>query len=137
LGKAQARLADGSDIQVELVAAWQHKEDWVMKFAGIDSIDEANRFRGAELWVPFANRGSLPAGVYFQSDLLGCSIVDRATGKSLATVEGFQQFGGAPLLEATVDGREVLIPFVPEICKEVALEQRRILVDLPEGLLEL
>jgi 16S rRNA processing protein RimM len=137
LGSAEARLADGSDIAVEIAAAWRHKEDWVLKFAGVDSIDQASRFRGAELWVPFAKRGSLPQGVYFQSDLVGCSLLDRATGKLLATVEGLQQFGGPPLLEARIAGREVLIPFVPEICPEVALEQRTILVDLPGGLLEL
>lgn len=137
LDSAQARLADGSDVAVEIAAAWKHQEDWVLKFAGIDSIDQANRFRGAELWVPFAKRGRLPQGVYFQSDLVGCSLVDRATGRSLAIVEGWQQFGGPPLLEATIAGREVLIPFVPEICSEVALERRTILVDLPDGLLEL
>jgi 16S rRNA processing protein RimM len=137
LGRAQARLADGSDVDVEITAAWQHKGDWVLKFAGNESISDANRFRGAELWVPLEKRGNLPDGTYFRSDLIGCAIVDRATGKPLAMVEGWQQFGGAPMLEATINGHDVLIPFVPEICPEVALDRRTILVDLPDGLLEL
>jgi 16S rRNA processing protein RimM len=137
LASAQARLSDGSDIAVEITSAWQHKQDWVLKLAGVDSIEAADRFRRAELWVPLAERGHLPDGGLFQTDLLGLALVDRATGNVLATVSGWQQFGGPPLLEAIIGGREVLIPFVPQICPTVDLERRVILVDLPDGLLEL
>jgi 16S rRNA processing protein RimM len=137
LGSAHVRLSDGSDVAVEITSAWQHKRDWVLKLAGVDSIEAADRFRHAELWVPRAERGQLPDGGLFQTDLLGLSLVDRATGNVLATVSGWQQFGGPPLLEAMINGREVLIPFVPEICPTLDLERRVILVDLPDGLLEL
>jgi ribosomal 30S subunit maturation factor RimM len=50
---------------------------------------------------------------------------------------GWQQYGGPPLMELTVEGREVLIPFVSSICRRVDLAARNITVDLPEGLLDL
>jgi 16S rRNA processing protein RimM len=62
--------------------------------------------------------------------------VDRL-GIVLGQVEGWQQYGGPPLIEIKVRGREVLIPFVDAICRKVDLENRVIEVDLPEGLLEL
>jgi ribosomal 30S subunit maturation factor RimM len=63
--------------------------------------------------------------------------VDAATGWELGRVESWQACGGPPLLETKVNGREVLIPFVAEICREVDLTARTIRVELPEGLLDL
>jgi 16S rRNA processing protein RimM len=134
---AQARLSDSGDVTVEITEAWQYREHWVFKFRGVDSISDAERFRGADLWVPLAERATLPEGEYFRTDLIGCSVVDGGTGAVLGSVEGWQQYGGPPLLELTAAGREVLIPFVGSICRKVDLEQRTITVDLPEGLLEL
>ena len=136
LRAAKVRLTDGSDLDVQLVEAWEHRGDWVLKFAGVDSITEAERFRGADLWVPLAERGTLADGEWFQSDLLDCAVVDGSSGRVLGKVEGWQQYGGPSLMEVRVDGREVLIPFVPAIC-QVNIAERVVLVNMPDGLLEL
>jgi 16S rRNA processing protein RimM len=136
LKQAQVRLADGSDMPVEIAEAWEHKEDWVLRFAGVESINAADKFRGADLWVPVAERAALPAGDFFQSDLMGCSVVDQATGNRLGVVEGWQQYGGLPLMELTVDGRDVLIPFLAAEC-QVDLAGREIRTNVPAGILEL
>jgi 16S rRNA processing protein RimM len=128
LKRATARLADGSDVPVEIAAAWAHKSDWVLKFDGVDSIDAAGRFRGADLWVSLPNRGTLPEGEFFQADLVGCSVTDAPTGKCLGVVAGWQQYGGPPLMEVNVDSREVLIPFVSSICRRIDLAARTITV---------
>lgn len=135
LKTASVHLADGSDISVDIAAAWRHKGDWVLKFVGVDSITAAELFRGADLWVPFANRGTLAKGDFFRSDLIGCGVLD-SKGRRLGVVKGWQEFGGPPLMEVTVDGREVLIPFVAQLC-DTDLGERIIRVDLPEGLLDL
>jgi 16S rRNA processing protein RimM len=137
LKRAVARLADGSDLQIEIAAAWVHKGDWVLKFVGIDSIDAAERFRRADLWVSLPNRGTLPEGEFFQADLIGCIVKDAATGKPLGAVTGWQQYGGPPLMELSVDDREVLVPFVSSICRNIDLTARTITVELPQGLLNL
>lgn len=130
------QLADGSDVDVCLAEAWVHRGDWVLKFDGVDTISEAERFRGADLWVPLAERGQLEDGDWFRSDLMECAVVDGRTGRVLGKVEGWQQYGGSPLIEVSIDGREVLIPFVPSIC-EVKLADRAVVVSVPDGLLEL
>ena len=137
LKRAQARLSDGSDVMIEVSEAWAHNGGWVLKLAGIDSIDVAERFRGADVWVPASERGEAAEGEFFQSDLIGCRVLDAATGECLGVVEGWQQYGGPPLMEVKVDGRERLIPFVKGIYREVKVAARTITVDLPEGLLEL
>jgi 16S rRNA processing protein RimM len=137
LRQAFVKFADGSVQPVEIERAWCHQGSWVLQFSGVDSIDAAERFRGADLWVPPDQRGQLPEGEFFQSDLIGCQLVDSASGLIVGTVQGWQQHGGPPLLELTVAGKEVLVPFVPAICSEIDLAARTIKVDLPEGLLDL
>jgi 16S rRNA processing protein RimM len=136
LRQAHAHLTTGEDVPVELIEARPHKEDWLFKFAGVDSIEQANRFSGASIWVSANERAELPDGEFFESDLIGLQVVDVASGKPLGVVEDLQHFGGPPLLVLTYEGREVLIPFVPAIC-EVDPPAKLIRASLPEGLLEL
>src|SRR5947209_12613762 len=124
LRQVQLRMPDGSDQAVTVESAWEHKDSWVLKFAGVDSIDDAKRLRGADLWVPRAERGSLPEGEYFLSDLVGCRVLDRKDGRVVGVVEGFEEYGGPLLLEMKGDAGEVLIPFVPAICVAVNLAER-------------
>jgi 16S rRNA processing protein RimM len=137
LKRANVRRADGTELTLETEQVWRHGEQWVFKFAGIDSIDEAEKLRGADVWISKSERGELPAGEYFRSDLLGCLVWDEVTGRDLGPVTGFEQYGGPLLLAVAVEGREVLIPFVPEICRTVDVQAKRIGVTLPDGLLEL
>jgi 16S rRNA processing protein RimM len=136
LKQAQVTLKSGMDRSVVLENVWEHKGDWVLKFADVDSMDAAAEFQGADLWVPVTERAALPDGEYFQSDLIGCQVVDRDNGRPVGSVEGWQQYGGPPLMEVNADGREVLIPFVASEC-QVDLGARVIRLSLPEGLLDL
>ena len=137
LQRAQVQLVGGIDVAVEFETAWEHRGDWVFKFAGVDSISDAERFAGADLWIPAEERGSLPEGEYFQSDLIGCSLLRRESGESVGVVTGWQHYGASPLLEVAVGDRVALVPFVPAICQQVDLAARTITVELPDGLLDL
>jgi 16S rRNA processing protein RimM len=137
LRSASLRLPNGGEITVEVEEAWPFKEGWVMKFAGVDSIDAAEKLGGADICIPRAERGALPEGEYFRSDLLGCEVWDKASGRNLGEVTGWQEYGGPALLEVKSGGREVLVPFVPLICTKVDVAAKRIEIDAPEGLLEL
>jgi 16S rRNA processing protein RimM len=137
LKSAWLRLPDGTDRRVAVEKAWPHKGDWVLKFALIDSISEAEKLRGSDLWVPFEDRAPLPQGEYYESDLVGCQVRALSSGELLGLVTSMQRFGGPPLLEVDRKGSEVLIPFVPAICVQVDLAAREIRVELPDGLLDL
>ena len=62
-----------------------------------------------------STRAELPEGEYFQADLIGCMVVERSGRDGWATVDGWQEYGGPPLMEVRANGREVLIPFVKGI----------------------
>ena len=128
------RLAgDGSSYEVEEV--WEHSGELVFKFKGIDSISDAERLRGAEVQVPLAERVELDPGEYFHSDLIGCEVRDRASGRAIGKVTNFEEFGGPPLLE--IDNGRMLIPFVKAICVYIRPDEKVIHVEIPEGLEDL
>lgn len=125
-------FGDGQRYEVE--SAWFHGAILVLKFRGIDSISAAEPLVGAEVRIPLSQRMPLDADEYYQSDLLGCQVVDRHTGDPIGQVTAFEEAGASGLL---VVGRDLLVPFVRAICTSIDIPARRILVDLPEGLKEL
>lgn len=125
---------NGAEYQVESV--WRHGESVVFKFRGVDSISAAEELAGADVTIPLEERAALPDGEYYQTDLVGCAVVTRQ-GEPVGTVEGWQEYGGPPLLEVNAGGRELLIPFARSICVAIDIAARKIVVDLPEGLTEL
>jgi 16S rRNA processing protein RimM len=134
-----------------------HRGQGVFHFAGVASINEAEKFRGLDILLPFEQRVSLPAGQYFVADLIGCAVFEVAgqTGMAsspcsmatvpqlLGTVRDVQFPGegesvrGTPLLEVETGQGELLIPLAEDICKRIDAAARRIEVTLPEGLRDL
>ena len=113
---------------------WWHGDRLVLKFSGVDSISEADALAHSEVRVPFGERAPLEPGAYFQSDLIGCELVDVKSGDPMGRVTGWEELAGSLLMEIDEDW---LVPFNPALCKEVDVAGRRIAVDLPEGLREL
>jgi len=109
-----------------------HGDHLIFKFQGVDTISDAEKLAGAEVSIPFEQRATLAEDEVYQSDLIGCEVVD-ATGRSLGLVTDIQETGGAPLLQVG----DLLIPFAKSICVTVDPANRRIVVNLPDGLLDL
>jgi 16S rRNA processing protein RimM len=124
----------GEGARREVESFWRHDGRPVFKFRGIDTIDDAQGLVGSEVRVPFSQRAPLEPGEYYHADLVGCEVVERATGEPLGRVTAFHDHGQASLLEV---GDGLLIPFARAICVEIEPQRRRIAVDLPEGLKDL
>lgn len=145
--------------RVEVASCWlsqNHRGQAVFHFAGCSSISEAERFRGLDVLLPLEQRATLPAGHYFISDLIGCSVFECAREASpvasspcamatapalLGGVTDVQFTGegvsGTPLLVVDTPADEMLIPLAEDICTGIDVRGRRIEVVLPEGLRDL
>jgi 16S rRNA processing protein RimM len=121
---------DDPPAKYEVETTWFHDATLIFKFRGIDSISDAEALSGAEVRVPLAERVALEPGEYFESDILGCEVVDRRTGESLGRVSAWDDAGASGIL---VVG-DLMIPFAREICVEIDPAAKRIAVELPEGL---
>ncbi len=124
--------AGGERYEVE--STWFHIATLVFKFRGVDTISDAERLYGSEVRIPAGQRVTLDEGEYFQSDLIGCEVIDRRTGESLGHVTGWDDGGGSGLLIVNDD---LMVPFARSICVEIDPAAKRIAVELPEGLKDL
>jgi 16S rRNA processing protein RimM len=116
--------------------SWPHKGRMVLKFAGIDAIGEAERLAGCWVEVPADRAVPLPEGTYFDHDLIGCSVQDTR-GEKLGVVSGVLRIAGNSQLVLQGPEGECLIPLVQSICVRVSIKDKQIVVDPPEGLMDL
>lgn len=125
----------GSRRELKIEELWPHKGHLVLKFAGVDSISEAETLAGCELQVPAIERAALEPGWNYVSDLIGCVVFsgDREVGKIQNVQFGA---GEAPLLIVSAPPKEYEIPYAKAYLQSVDLRNRRIHMLLPEGLLE-
>jgi 16S rRNA processing protein RimM len=120
--------------ELQIDDAWPHKTYVVLKFAGVDSISDAEPLVGCELQVPLGERAELEAGAAYVSDLIGCAVLDGEREVGIVKDVRFGA-GEAPLL--VVAGKtEYEIPYAQEFLVRVDLERKRIEMTLPEGLLD-
>ncbi len=132
---------NGERRELQLEEHWFHKGGVVLKFAGVDSITEAEQLAGWEVQIPREQRAELEEGAAYVSELVGCEVWVEAqpNEKLLGVVAGVDLSGGAaPLLVVRgADSQEYLVPYAEEFLRSANLQQRRIAMKLPEGLLEL
>ena len=134
LKDATAVLPDGSRRGLKIENAWFQNDRIVMKFAGVDSIEAGDELRDADICVPESDAVELEEGEFFDWQLEGCTAV-TVGGDTLGTVKALMRTGGTEVL--VIEGeREYLVPFAESICTEVDIENKRIVIDPPEGLLE-
>jgi 16S rRNA processing protein RimM len=134
--KLWALAKDGSRRELQIEELWPHKGHLVLKFAGIDSISEAETLLRCELQLPQEQRAQLDPGWTYVSDLIGCAVFD---GDREVGVVHDVQFGAgeAPLLLVKAGAKQLEIPYAEAFLKSVDLAHKRIHMTLPEGLLEL
>lgn len=134
-GAKQSGAAGPARRKLELDEHWFHKGMVVLKFAGVDSISDAEALVGSEIQIPRSERAVLGSNEFYVSDLAGCTVTD--SGREIGRIKDVQFGSGeAPLL--VIEGeKEYLVPFASAYIEKIALEQKRLEMKLPEGMLEL
>lgn len=129
-----AVMPDESRRELTLENHWFQSGRMVLKFVGVNSIEDGETLRNAEICVPETDAVELEEGEYFDWQLAGCRVV-TVSGEEIGKVRELMRTGATEIL--VVEGeKEYLIPFAEAICTEVDIENGVILIDPPEGLLE-
>ncbi len=113
-----------------------HRGRPIIGLAGIDTMNAAEALAGIELRVGVDALQPLPPGSFYHHDLIGCSV---ETPRRRADWTGDRRRGegaGSRLVVEDPDG-EILIPLVEGICVAIDVAGRKIVVEPPEGLLDL
>jgi 16S rRNA processing protein RimM len=124
--------ADGARPR-EILESRIHQGRPIVRFAGIDTMNDAETLAGATLWLRERDLAPLPAGTFYRHDLVGCEVVDTH-GTNVGKVTGVE--GSLDRSYLVVD-EHTLIPLVGDICVAVDITARRVTINPPEGLIDL
>jgi 16S rRNA processing protein RimM len=125
---------DVAPLQVETVRPY--RDGYLVCFVGIEDRDEADRLREITLIMPIEELAGLEEGEVFIHQLIGLA-VRTVDGRELGVIEEVYELQPAHLLEVSGPDRTYLIPMSEQIVREIDLEGGRMVVDPPEGLLDL
>jgi 16S rRNA processing protein RimM len=124
--------ADGTELVIQ--SARRHADRFLVRFEGVESRDAATSLRGP-LYVSADEVRELEEDEFWPHDLEGCDVVDAA-GEPVGTVLRVVTGAVQDLLAVETDKGERLVPLVKEIVTSVELDERRVTIDPPEGLLD-
>jgi 16S rRNA processing protein RimM len=115
---------------------WFQKDRVVLKLDGYDDVDAAKQLIGYEFAVPESDRVQLEADEFYDWELEGCTV--KVGDQSIGQVRSVMRTGGAEILVVSDEsGNERLVPLAAAIVVAIDPVAKTILVDPPEGLLDL
>ena len=115
---------------------WFQKDRVVLKLGGYDDVDAAKELIGYEFAVPESDRVQLEDDEFYDWELEGCTV--KVGDQSIGQVRSVLKTGGAEILiVADESGKEKLVPLASDIVVQIDPAAKTIVVDPPEGLLDL
>jgi 16S rRNA processing protein RimM len=125
----------GRTVERRIASVRFHQGRPVLGLEGVATMDDADALAGAELKVPAAELAPLPEQTYYRHDLVGCEV--RTTGGAVVgNVAGVEGPLERSLLVVASPRGEVMIPMIDGIVARVDVAKRQIVVDPPDGLID-
>lgn len=136
LAQIMAELADGKQKVLTIEGISSFKEGFLMDFKEIKDVNAAQKLRGAYLQIPRSQAMELEEGEYYIFEIIGAEVFTDE-GERLGILENVIETGANDVYEVkTEDGKEILIPVIPDCVLEVNTEEKKVVVHLLEGMRE-
>ena len=120
--------------QYQIEEVKYHKEMVLIKFKEVNKLEEAEMLRNSYLMVDRKNEPELEKGTYYIVDLLGIDVYSEE-GKLLGKLEDIYNYGSSDIYVVKNElGKQLLLPAISDVIKEINLDEKRIVVHILEGL---
>ncbi len=117
---------------LEIEAVRYHGDKILMKFMGYETRNDAETLKGKMLSVPRSEAMPLNEGEYYTFDIIGLDVFD-VDGNALGKVTNVLETGSNDVyVVKSDDGKEILVPALKAVVKEINIDESRMVVDLPE-----
>ncbi len=127
---------DKGKVELEVERARVHKNVVIVKFVGVDTVEQAQQMRGKVLFID-REQDSLEEGQYYISDLIGMDVIDVDSGIVYGSMTGFTETGANDVYHITCpDNSLKLIPAIPQVVIEISMEQNKMLIRPLKGLFD-
>jgi 16S rRNA processing protein RimM len=134
--KTGITLFVGDEYQPMVVANRRpHASGMLVRFRGIKSPDDAGLYRNIWVYVPTANRPTLPEGEYYHHQLIGLNVVTDEGRELGALVDIIETGANDVYIVRDPDGNETLLPAIPSVILDVKLADHQMYVHLLDGLI--
>lgn len=107
----------------------------LLKLKGIDTIEEAEKYRNLYLKIHRKDAGELEENTYFIVDILGCKVCTEQGEELGSLIDIFPTGSNDVYVVKNEEGKQVLLPAIKEVIKKVDIENKLIIVHLLEGLI--
>ena len=134
----KVKLRQGKRVyEFQIEKARYQKNLVILKFKGIDNINDVEQYRGAELWIDREDGADLKEGEYYIADIIGIEVITD-DGTKLGTVKDVLETGANDVYIVERNGmKDLLIPAIKECILDVNIEENIMTVHLMDGLLDL
>lgn len=123
----------GVETRLDIKNIKYQKNNIIVAFSQLTSIEEAEKLKNATLLVPREELGELPEGVYYIADLIGCEVFD-GSGKIGDLVDVFGT-GSNDVYDIKREGKKnLLVPIIDGVLQSVDIENKKIIIEIPKGL---
>ncbi len=110
------------------------KNNLIVKFKEFDNINDVEGFKGMTLYCHRDELGELPEGVYYIVDLIGLDVVTE-DGNHVGVIADVFNTGANDIYDVKREGKKnLLLPVIDEVVKEIDMEKRQVTVNIMEGL---
>ena len=130
-------LIDKKDslLEMQIEEVKYSKNQVLLKLKGIETVEEAEKYRNCYLKLPREKARKLPKNTYFIADLIGLEVYTEE-GNLLGKVEDIYNTGASDIYVIKDElGKQILLPAIKDVIKQVDVEQEKIIVHLLEGLI--
>lgn len=120
---------------IEIEGVRYHKNMALIKLEGLDNMNDVIFLKGEKVYIDEVDRIKLPKGKYFIYELIDCKVFDME-GNSLGYVKDVLQNSSNDVYIIKDNKKEYLIPAVKEFIKEINISEKKIVIDVIEGMIE-
>lgn len=121
--------------KVEIEDVKYNKQCVLLKVKGIEDLTQAEKYKGLFLKIDRKDAKKLPKDTYFIADILGLEVYTDE-GELLGKVDDIFPTGANDVYVVKDElGKQILLPSIPEVLKEIDLEKGKVIVHLIEGLI--
>lgn len=124
----------GTDL-IKVTASRVHKNLVLLKVDGVESIEDAERMRGKTVYIN-RNDVEMEDGRHFVQDLIGCAVSHADTGEDLGKISDVSATGANDVWHIMRDGREYLIPVIPDVVISVDIKAESVKIRPLEGIFD-
>ncbi|OEG00375.1 ribosome maturation factor RimM [Vulcanibacillus modesticaldus] len=126
-----------NQLEVEIQSSKPYKNMYLIKLRGFDNINDVEKYKNLYLWIMKEQQGELEEGEYYYHQIIGCNVV-TTDGQELGVVKEILSPGANDVwvVRPHKGTKELLIPYIDPVVKDVDIDNKKIVIEVIEGLLD-